>query len=166
MIAALTALMAIPANGEYVTAMSGLVIRDGPGIEFEQVGLLGFADEVEGEITDGWMKIENGYVSADYLSEDNPLDDCQNLGSWLLTAYGWTGNRCADGSWPEVGWSVATNSLPLGSMVYISGYGVKKITDRGPSNMPSFWLDVYLGDEQTCIDFGEKYSEVFLLSTP
>ena len=161
---ATTILMAMPAAGEYVTAMSGLVIRDGPGTEFEQVGLLGFSDEVDGEITDGWMKIENGYVSADYLSSEDPLDECQYLGNWRVTAYASTGCKTASGTWPEVGCTLATNDLPFGALVFVRGYGTWRVEDRGPQSMGSAWCDLFLGDTDTCISFGEKRLEIYLLS--
>lgn len=83
------------------------------------------------------------------------------LGSYQLTAYAWTGNRCANGNYPSCGYTVASNSIPMGSRIYIDGYGEYVVEDRG--GMASNVIDVYMGDYNTCIQFGRRTADVYLI---
>ena len=62
-------------------------------------------------------------LSDDVLSLDqDPKSDLGNYafhGHFVLTAYEWTGAPCANGAFPTVGYTVACNSLPLGTRVYV-----------------------------------------------
>ena len=160
--------MLVEAKGEYVTAPSGLRIRSEPSTESEIVTVLPFGEQVFGEIEAGWMRLEDGrgYVSADWISAEDPCDGMQYLGSWRVTSYAWSGFRTASGEWPEVGRTVAANGLELGTEIYISGIGHRWVLDRGPSSLGNQWLDLYLGDTQSCIQFGDQYRDVYLVSTP
>ena len=84
------------------------------------------------------------------------------LGSYELTAYAWTGNPCANGNYPSCGYTVASNSIPMGSRIYIEGYGEYVVEDRG--GMPSNVIDVYMGDYDTCIQFGRQTADVYLIN--
>ena len=53
------------------------------------------------------------------------------IGSYELTAYIATGNPCASGVYPTVEHTVACNSLPLGTRIYIEGYGEFVVEDTG-----------------------------------
>ena len=68
--------MAFKAYGEYVTAYEGLCIREGPGTDTDVIEVLGFGEEVYGEIEAGWMRLEDGrgYVNADWVSARDPYD--------------------------------------------------------------------------------------------
>ena len=84
------------------------------------------------------------------------------LGQYNLTAYMWTGNPCFDGSWPEVGVTVACNTIPMHSWIFIEGYGTYQVRDTG--NMGGDIVDIYLGDYASCIQFGMKYGvNVYLI---
>lgn len=83
------------------------------------------------------------------------------LGSYELTAYAWTGNPCANGNYPTVGYTVASNSIPMGSRIYIEGYGEYVVEDCG--GMASNVIDVYMGDYDTCIQFGRRSADVYLI---
>lgn len=82
------------------------------------------------------------------------------LGVYELTAYEYTGNPCANGNMPTVGYTVACNSLPLGTRIYIEGYGYYVVEDRG--GMSSGTIDIYLGDADACIQFGRRTANVYL----
>ena len=73
-----------------------------------------------------------------------------------LTAYEWTGRRCADGSWPVEGYSCASNLYPLGTRLYIEGVGERVVTDRG--GMGNNVVDIYMGDAETCKQFGRVFN--------
>lgn len=83
------------------------------------------------------------------------------LGSYELTAYEWTGNPCANGNYPSCGYTVACNSLALGTRIYIEGYGEYVVEDRG--GMPDNVIDIYMGDYDTCIQFGRRTANVYLI---
>lgn len=83
------------------------------------------------------------------------------LGHYTLTAYEWTGNTCANGNYPTAGYTIACNSLPIGTRVYIEGYGEFTVEDRG--GMADNVIDIYLGDYDACINFGVQEADVYLV---
>lgn len=83
------------------------------------------------------------------------------LGVYELTAYEWTGEVCADGSYPSCGYTVGCNSLPLGTRIYIEGYGEYVVEDRG--GMADTVIDIYMEDYDTCIEFGRRTADVYLI---
>ena len=76
------------------------------------------------------------------------------LGTWRITAYAYTGSPCANGNFPTAGYTIAHNSLPFGTEVYIEGVGYRTVEDRGPEWLGSEWCDLYLGDTDSCIQWG------------
>ena len=163
---ALIGILASNVSAEYVTAPEGLRLRSAPSIEAEVLDVLPFATEVDGKVEDGWLKTEAGYLSMEYLSKENPLDEYEALGSWLTTAYTHTGLNCANGEYPEVNYTVACNSLPIGTELYIEGIGFRTVEDRGPSNMPDAWLDIFMDGYQECVSHGEQYHRVWQIKKP
>ena len=85
------------------------------------------------------------------------------LGTWRITAYAYTGSPCANGNYPSVDYTIAHNSLPFGTEVYIEGVGYRTVEDRGPEWLGSEWCDLYLGDTDSCIQWGDQYHEVYLV---
>lgn len=82
------------------------------------------------------------------------------LGTYQLTAYEWTGSPCANGNYPTTNYTVACNSLPLGTKIYIEGYGDYVVEDRG--GMGNNVIDVYMGDYSACIQFGRRSANVYI----
>lgn len=76
------------------------------------------------------------------------------------TAYTWTGNRTASGTWPAVG-TVATDPevIPLGSRLWIEGYGEAIAADTGGAIQGNI-IDVYMHSHQEAISWGRKRVEV------
>lgn len=85
------------------------------------------------------------------------------LGEYQITAYEWTGNPCANGNYPEEGYTVACNSLPFGTVVYIEGIGYRTVEDRGAEWHSDQWIDIYMGDVWTCNQFGVQYLNVWVV---
>ncbi len=104
------------------------------------------ATEMEPAVEDEAYEYHNGQIPGDYI------------GHYTLTAYEWTGQPMADGQYPYYG-AVACNSLPLGTWIYIEGYGTFQVCDRG--GMASNVIDIYLGDEDTCWEFGVREADVY-----
>ena len=156
--------LTVPVNAEYVSSREGLNVRERPDINSAVITVLPYAAEVSPTRKAGdWVKIDGGYVKCDYLQKDNPLDGMEYLGNWHITAYAYTGSPCANGNYPEPGYTIACNSLPFGTEVYIEGVGFRTVEDRGPGWLGSEWCDLYLGDTASCIVWGSQYRGVWLV---
>lgn len=76
------------------------------------------------------------------------------------TAYTWTGNRTASGTWPAVGTAaVDPKVIPLGTKLYIEGYGPAVALDTGGAIKGNI-IDVYLPTESECWQWGRRQVEV------
>lgn len=102
-------------------------------------------------------------IEPEEIAEESPEEELEYLGTFEMTAYEWTGNPCANGNYPEVGYTVACNSLPLGTTVYIEGVGYRVVEDRGAEWHGSNWLDLYLGDVDSCYAWGVRSVEVYIV---
>lgn len=109
------------------------------------------------------------YVCMDYLDNEKPVtandyDYIDDLGTFRLTAYEWTGDPCFNGNYPTRGYTVASNELPMGTKLFIEGYGEFTVEDTG--RFPYGTIDIYLGDPDECWEFGVQYGHVYVLSYP
>lgn len=166
MCATMTLLMMLMiTKAEYVTSDNGLRVRKEPSTEAEILEVLPFGAEVSGEIEAGWMRLEgrDGYVKADYVSADDPHEGMTYMGEWRITAYAYTGSPCANGNFPQTGYTVACNSLPFGTKVYIDGVGVRTVEDTDGGRMGNEWLDLYLGTVSECIQWGDQTRKVWVV---
>lgn len=73
------------------------------------------------------------------------------------TAYTWTGNRTATGTWPRVGRTVATDweILPPGTRLIIDGVPGYVVEDKG-SAIKGQKIDIYMRSYAEAINFGVK----------
>lgn len=79
------------------------------------------------------------------------------------TAYTYTGRNTATGIPPYVGGiAVDPKVIPLGSKVYVDGYGYAKAVDRGGSIVGNR-IDVFLETKQECNKWGRRQVKVFVL---
>ena len=157
--------MLMEARGEYVIAENGLRIRSEPSTEAEIVTVVPYGEQVFGEVEAGWMRLEDGrgYVNADWISAKDPCDGMEFLGTWMTTAYTHTGNVTASGAYPTDGYTVATNSLPMGTKLWIAGVGMRVVQDRGPSSMPDAWLDIFMDSYSSCVNWGARNVDVWII---
>lgn len=102
-------------------------------------------------------------IEPEEIAEESPEEELEYLGTFDMTAYEWTGNPCANGNYPEVGYTVACNSLPLGTTVYIEGVGYRVVEDRGAEWHGSNWMDLYLGDVDSCYAWGVRSVDVYIV---
>lgn len=153
------------AHGEYVSSKTGLCVRKKPDTDSEVLGVLPFGSEVNGEIDAGWMRLEGreGFVSAEHVQITDPFEKMAYQGEWRVTAYAYTGSPCANGNYPEAGYTIAHNSLPFGTEVYIDGVGFRTVEDRGPTRLGTEWCDLYLGDTAECVQWGNQYRKVWVV---
>lgn len=82
------------------------------------------------------------------------------IGRFTLTAYEWTGEPMANGEYPYYG-VCASNYFALGTTLYIDGYGTFIVKDRGSSSMGYDIIDIYVGDEDECWEFGVRTADVY-----
>lgn len=150
-------------NTVYVNSDDGLRVRSGPSTESEVVRVLPYGTEVETEGIGKWLRIEDGYICGDYVQEEDPCEGRELLGTWRITAYAATGCACANGSMPTTGYTIAHNTLPFGTKVYIDGIGERVVEDRGPAYLGSEWCDLYLGDTASCVQWGDQQRKVYLI---
>ncbi len=80
------------------------------------------------------------------------------------TAYTWTGNRTFTGTVPKVG-TVAVDPavIPLGTKVYIVGYGFATAEDTGGAVKGNI-VDLYMDTEQECINWGRRHVAMYVLA--
>ena len=102
-------------------------------------------------------------IEPEEIAEESPEEELEYLGTFEMTAYEWTGSPCANGNYPEVGYTVACNSLPLGTTVYIEGVGYRVVEDRGAEWHGSNWMDLYLGDVDSCYEWGVRSVDVYIV---
>ena len=95
------------------------------------------------------------------MYEQQELTKEYSVGTYELTAYTWTGNPCANGNYPTSGYTVACNSLPLGTRIRIDGYGEYIVEDRG--GMGNNIIDIYMDSYDSCIQFGRRKGEVCII---
>ena len=99
---------------------------------------------------------------SDYVSPEPANGNGMTyLGGYELTAYEWTGNPCANGNYPTTGYTVASNTIPQGTRIYIEGLGEYVVEDTG--GMAGNVIDIYMGDYDTCINFGRQYGDVYIV---
>lgn len=113
----------------------------------EEIYIYEEPEEVDVDEPGNYEEPDNEYYEPDdYFGE--------YAGTFELTAYEWTGSPMANGEHPYYG-CCASNYFPLGTVLYIEGYGTFVVKDRG--GMPNNVIDIYLGDPDACWEFGRKY---------
>lgn len=79
------------------------------------------------------------------------------------TAYTYTGNRTATGEQPAVGVvAVDPRVIPLGTRMYIEGYGYAHAGDTGGA-VKGNKIDVFLEQRSQCMSWGRRTVKVYLL---
>lgn len=86
-----------------------------------------------------------------------------DMGEYELTAYIATGNCCADGRMPSVGYTVACNDKRLWhKTIEIEGYGVYYVHDTG--GMTNNVIDIFTGSYDEAIHFGRRRAKVYIIN--
>lgn len=92
---------------------------------------------------------------------DGEVNGLTYKGTYQLTAYCATGNRCADGAYPTEGYTVASNDPSIWhKWIYIEGVGWRFVHDTG--GMASNVLDIYINLYSDCIRFGRRSGAVYV----
>ena len=121
-----------------------------------------YASETDAKISELGGDVQELKIEKE-TNESNLLHEEQHtpIGVYELTAYEWTGNPCANGNYPSCDYTVACNSLPLGTRIYIEGYGEYVVEDTG--GMAGNVIDIYMGDVSTCLQFGRQTAQVYIV---
>ncbi len=82
------------------------------------------------------------------------------LGALSSTAYISTGSNMANGELPYAG-AVACNLVPLGTKIYIEGYGYFVVKDRIGSGSQ---LDIYMDTYDEAIQYGRRTVNVYIVN--
>lgn len=121
------------------------------------------ADAVRNEPQNAVYAEAEEVIEPEEIAEESPEEELEYLGKFEMTAYEWTGSPCANGRYPTEGYTVACNSLPLGTTVYIEGVGYRVVEDRGADWHGSNWMDLYLGDVDSCYEWGVRSVDVYVV---
>ncbi len=80
------------------------------------------------------------------------------------TAYTHTGNKTYTGTTPRAGYTVAVDPkvIPLGTKLYVDGYGYAKAEDIG-SAITGRKIDLFFNSEKECTDWGVRTVRVYIL---
>lgn len=80
------------------------------------------------------------------------------------TAYTYTGNRTATGVYPAEGMiAVDPRVIPLGTKVYVEGYGYAIAADTGGAIKGKI-IDVFFPNLRTCLEWGRRSVKIHILS--
>jgi len=113
------------------------------------------------EATEASEAAEASEAQPETPRADAAPDGLVYVGDYQLTAYEWTGNPCANGNYPTEGFTVASNTFPIGTRLYIEGIGERVVEDTG--GMSGDVIDIYMGDPSECIQFGRQAGAVYVI---
>ena len=105
------------------------------------------------------IKSDHGQITE--IEDDSPVDEPMEF--WCtcdLTAYIPTGNPCANGNYPTAGYTVACNTLPFGTKIYIEGWGYRVVEDRG--GMPGNGVDLFVNTVEEAKQIGRQSVNVYI----
>lgn len=162
----------VDAKEMFVNSENGLRLREKPNEEANVILTISYGEKVKTKLktfgkNDEWVRVRyngtRGYVYGEFLQEEDPLAGMTPLATWHITAYTHTGSVCANGNYPTAGYTIAHNSLPFGTKVYISGIGTRVVEDRGPTWLGTEWCDIFMDLYSDCVQWGSQYREVYLI---
>lgn len=111
------------------------------------------------------ISIEVNYATPTSAIEEPKKAKKPNMtyfGTMATTGYLATGCPCADGAYPEVGYTVACNDSRLWhKKIYIEGIGIRYVHDRG--GMPLNVLDVFVGSLDEAYSITSYNREVYIV---
>lgn len=134
------------------------------------------------ETTSDYNENEDENESIDYIDAETPVEqeapqeeytedtssNGEYLGTYTLTAYcgcevcnGGNAGITAMGVEPSEGWTVACNSLPLGTQISING-NTYEVQDTG--NMDDGTIDIFMNSHDEALNFGVQSADVYVIS--
>lgn len=129
------------------------------------------SDYTESESVDYTNTDDEAPVEQEAPQEEYTEDISSNgeyLGTYTLTAYcgceacnGGNAGITAMGVEPSEGWTVACNSLPLGTQISING-NTYEVQDTG--NMDDGTIDIFMNSHDEALNFGVQSADVYVIS--
>jgi 3D (Asp-Asp-Asp) domain-containing protein len=99
----------------------------------------------------------------DYIHPGDVLEIPCETRMMEATAYTWTGNRTATGTWPSRGTvAVDPSVIPMGTKLHIEGYGEAIAADTGGAIKGEI-IDLYMDSENDCFSWGRRQVEVRII---
>lgn len=118
------------------------------------------------DYTDTETPIEQEIPQEEYTEDTS--SNGEYLGTYTLTAYcgceacnGGNAGITAIGVEPSEGWTVACNSLPLGTQISING-NTYEVQDTG--NMDDGTIDIFMNSHDEALNFGVQSADVYVIS--
>lgn len=118
------------------------------------------------DYTDTETPIEQETPQEEYTEDIS--SNGEYLGTYTLTAYcgceacnGGNAGITAMGVEPSEGWTVACNSLPLGTQISING-NTYEVQDTG--NMDDGTIDIFMNSHDEALNFGVQSADVYVIS--
>ena len=119
---------------------------------------------------DGEMGVEDAIA----VIKDQPILDTTGMtymGNWRITGYDPHCDHCcgkhngitASGNQAEFGVTAGCNNLPLGTKIYVEGYGVFRVDDRG--GMSKNHIDIAAPSHDACYQM-TGHANVYVISYP
>lgn len=110
--------------------------------------------------------VEQGVLQEEYTEDTS--SNGEYLGTYTLTAYcgceacnGGNAGITAMGVEPSEGWTVACNSLPLGTQISING-NTYEVQDTG--NIDDGTIDIFMNSHDEALNFGVQSADVYVIS--
>lgn len=127
------------------------------------------SDESSGN--DGSEDNPGGSTAGELGASDNG-GDLTYLGNWTATAYCacsictgvYSSGYTASGTLATEGRTIACNSLPFGTQIYIDGYGYYTVEDTGWSPYGDAWLDLFFESHDRALAFGLRNVDVYVVN--
>lgn len=109
------------------------------------------------------LKIERLNGISGYIQPGQVLEvPCEPI-IMEATAYTWSGDKTATGTWPSRGTvAVDPEVIPLGTKLHIEGYGEAIAADTG-GDIKGNRVDLYMESEDECWEFGRQQVEVVVM---
>lgn len=124
------------------------------------------SESVDYTNTDDEAPIEQEAPQEEYMEDTSSNEEY--LGTYTLTAYcgceacnGGNAGITAMGVEPSEGWTVACNSLPLGTQISING-NAYEVQDTG--NMDDGTIDIFMNSHDEALNFGVQSADVYVIS--
>ena len=128
-------------------------------------------ESVDNTNTDTEALVEQETSQEEYeedIPQENTSSNGEYLGTYTLTAYcgceacnGGNAGITAMGVEPSEGWTVACNSLPLGTQISING-NTYEVQDTG--NMDDGTIDIFMNSHDEALNFGVQSADVYVIS--
>ena len=100
---------------------------------------------------------------VEVLQEKPEPDPEPKIVTFEATAYTWTGNRTATGTWPSRGTiAVDPTIIPLGTRLFVEGYGEGIAEDTGGAIQGEI-IDLYMLDRNEALSWGRRTVEVRII---